>query len=417
MADNKLTNINTNKDVFALSVDKAGEQLERIVTTYLEKNEDGSYVIPFNRQRPIMLMGPAGIGKTDAPKQAAQKLGIGFVSYSMTHHTRQSALGLPKIIEKDYADGSSLTTEYTMSEIISAVYDEIKKTGNPNGILFLDEINCISESLSAVMLQLFQNKTLGQSKIPDGWVLVMAGNPPEYNKSVKRFDAVTRDRLRIINVIPDAKAWLAYAEDKSLNSAVVSYISSNEDKIYCFDSAAMQVVTPRGWEELSINLDSFEKHDFPITAELVSEFIGVPSVASEFYAYYEMIKKHITEKDIDDIVEGNASKKLIDNIKECRGSSKYMLITCLKRRLRILSAAKDYERATKAMDNIVDFINNLYGGSGEIELFMGGILSDAEVVKMTVATHNEKFSKYLNDVVNTSAEIKTGIKRRRKEIS
>ena len=95
----------TDTDVkFALPVDKAGEQLRRIVTTYLAKNEDGSFVIPFNRQRPVMLMGHAGIGKTDAPRQAAEELGIGFVSYSMTNHTRQSALGLPKIIDKDYSD-------------------------------------------------------------------------------------------------------------------------------------------------------------------------------------------------------------------------------------------------------------------------------------------------------------------------
>lgn len=362
-----------------------------------------------------MLMGPAGIGKTDAPKQAAEELGVGFVSYSMTHHTRQSALGLPKIVEKDYKDLSSLTTEYTMSEIISSVYDEIKRTGNPNGILFLDEINCISESLSAAMLQLFQNKTLGQSCLPEGWVLVMAGNPPEYNKSVKSFDAVTRDRLRIINVVPDAKAWLSYAEKRELNSIVVSYICSNEDKIYCFDSSEMQIVTPRGWEELSINIDAFEKHGFPITAEFISEFIGIPSVASEFYSYYELIKKYITEKDIDDIINGKVSKELLKNIKECRRNNKYMLITSLKRKLRMMSSAKAYEKASKAMDNIVDFINQLYDNNGEMELFMSSILSDAEIVKMTVATHNECFSKYLKDVVAVGAEIKTKIRSRKKE--
>ena len=67
MANTKKLNAGAANTAFALSVDKAGEQVRRIVSTYLEKNKDGSYVIPFNRQRPIMLMGPAGIGKTDAP--------------------------------------------------------------------------------------------------------------------------------------------------------------------------------------------------------------------------------------------------------------------------------------------------------------------------------------------------------------
>ena len=417
MTNNTKTLTNAADTRFALSVDKAGEQLRRIVSTYLEKNKDGSYVIPFNRQRPVMLMGAAGIGKTDAPRQAAEELGIGFVSYSMTHHTRQSALGLPKIIEKEYGENTELTTEYTMSEIISAVYDEIERTGNPNGILFLDEINCISESLSAVMLQLFQNKTLGQSRIPEGWVLVMAGNPPEYNKSVKLFDAVTRDRLRIINVVPDAEAWLAYAESRNLNSTVVSYISSNNDKIHCFDSNAAQIVTPRGWEELSINLDSFEKHNYPVNAELVAEFIGIPSVASEFFDYYDMMKKNVTEKDIEDIINGKVTSKLLEAIKNCKNNIKYMLITCLKRALRNYSEQKNYDQATVAMDNIVEFLNKAYGSSGEIELFMSGILSDAEIVKMTIMTHNQNFSKYLNEVVNTGSAIKTELKQRRKAVN
>ena len=35
-------------------------------------------------------------------EQIAQELKVGLVSYSMTHHTRQSALGLPFIEHKVY---------------------------------------------------------------------------------------------------------------------------------------------------------------------------------------------------------------------------------------------------------------------------------------------------------------------------
>ena len=79
----------------------------------------------------------------------------------MTHHTRQSAIGLPFISEHQYGDETYRTTEYTMSEIIASVYDKMKETGKHEGILFLDEINCVSETLAPSMLQFLQIKTFG----------------------------------------------------------------------------------------------------------------------------------------------------------------------------------------------------------------------------------------------------------------
>ena len=58
------------------------------------------------------------------------------------------------------------------------------------------------------MLQFLQNKTFGTHRLPAGWVVVAAGNPPEYNKSVRDFDVVTLDRVRQIQVEADLSVWL-----------------------------------------------------------------------------------------------------------------------------------------------------------------------------------------------------------------
>ena len=118
-------------------------------------------------------------------EQIAQELGIALVSYSMTHHTRQSALGLPFIEEKEYEGKNYRVSEYTMSEIIASIYDVMRESGIKEGILFLDEINCVSETLAPSMLQFLQYKVFGRHQVPEGWVIVTAGNPPEYNKSVR----------------------------------------------------------------------------------------------------------------------------------------------------------------------------------------------------------------------------------------
>lgn len=42
-----------------------------------------------------------------------------------------------------------------MSEIIASVYRKIEEGGRKEGILFIDEINCVSETLAPTMLQFF----------------------------------------------------------------------------------------------------------------------------------------------------------------------------------------------------------------------------------------------------------------------
>ncbi|MGN1415781.1 MAG: AAA family ATPase [Oscillospiraceae bacterium] len=394
----------------SVTIAQAKDQLEMICRTYLETDDSGKSVIPVNRQRPIMLMGPAGIGKTDIPKQAAEELGLGYVSYSITHHTRQSALGLPKIVSRSYNGENISTTEYTASEIVTSVRDEIERTGNPNGILFIDEVNCASETLAAPMLQLFQNKTLGQSKIPDGWILVMAGNPPEYNKSVKEFDAVTRDRLRVINIVPDSGAWLGYAAEKKLHPIITSYITSDNSKLYCFDENDNSIVTPRGWEELSITLNSYEKHGFPVTIDVVEQFIAVPTVAGEFFDYYRLVKETITEEEIDLIVNGKATSDMVSRLKKCSVNIRFMLIECMRRKLHLAAASGDMKNASAMMDNISDFVEKLYGKNGEIEIFMSGILVDGDIVKAALVTQNQRFGRYLDNVTSAESNIKKKMK-------
>ena len=123
-------------------------------------------------------MGPPGIGKTQIMEQAARECGVALVAYTITHHTRQSAVGLPFIRQKHYGDRDVSVTEYTMSEIIASIYEKMEATGLQEGILFIDEINCVSETLAPTMLQFLQCKTFGNQAVPAGWVIVAAGNPP-----------------------------------------------------------------------------------------------------------------------------------------------------------------------------------------------------------------------------------------------
>lgn len=294
-----------------MNIKEAKQEIKNTVKAYLLK-ENGEYKISSIRQRPILLMGPPGVGKTQIMEQIARECGIGLVSYTITHHTRQSAVGLP-FIEKQQFEGKQYSvTEYTMSEIIASIYKKMKDTGLREGILFIDEINCVSETLAPTMLQFLQCKTFGNQKVPEGWIIVAAGNPPEYNKSVRDFDVVTLDRVRRIDITSDYEAWKEYAREQKIHSAILSYLELHPANFYRMetDVDGMRFVTARGWEDFSNLLYSYESLQIPVNEEIIYEFLRQEDVAEDVAAYLELYQSYKDDYGIEEILQGKVSTEI-----------------------------------------------------------------------------------------------------------
>lgn len=300
-----------------MNILRAKQEIIRTVKAYLAKDEDGQYLIPAMHQRPILLMGPPGIGKTAIMEQAASECGISLVSYTITHHTRQSAIGLPYLTKRKYGGKEMTITEYTMSEIIASVYDKIEETGLQEGILFIDEINCVSETLAPTMLQFLQRKSFGSHQVPSGWVIVAAGNPPEYNKSVRDFDVVTLDRLKRIDVQEDYAVWKQYAYRRQMHPAILSYLDIKKQHFYTFETTVdgQAFVTARGWEDLSQFLLTCEKLELPIDESVILEYIQHPNIARDFAAYYDLFKKYQSDYHVEEILAGKLPASVVERLK------------------------------------------------------------------------------------------------------
>lgn len=401
------------------TIQQAKQRLRESIRLYLQKDEAGQYVLPQNKQRPIYLEGPAGLGKTEVVRQAAQEAGIGFVSYSMTHHSRQSAIGLPAIVEKEFGGETYKATEYTMSEIVEAVWNERRK-GFAEGILFADEVNCISETLTAAMLQFLQNKTFGPHRIPEGWIIVAAGNPPEYNKSVRAFDAVTRDRLRAIRVRPDLKAWVDYAVQKGMHPVVIQYVREHSAEFYCFsvEKGQQQIVTPRGWEDLSNTLRLYEENGFSVDEALITEFLQCEKTALGFLNYYRTVRSLLTQEEIQAILSGKTEDQLAAKLRNYSFQERWAALTVLlgaleweigsvlekvtahDKRYRELKSGKPttgersaFDEQTAALDAALDrvrdrigiflsFVNESFGAGREAEIAIQMLLENEQVQKL-----------------------------------
>lgn len=295
-----------------MNIKEAKTQIKNSMIAYFSKDEFGNYIIPIEKQRPIFMIGAPGIGKTAIMKQIAEELGVGLVSYSMTHHTRQSALGLPIIKKKTYNGVEYDISRYSMSEIIASAYDMMEDTGIKEGILFLDEINCVSETLAPSMLQFLQYKVFGQHRLPDGWIVVTAGNPPEYNKSVREYDIVTLDRLKVINVEPNFDVWKEYALNNNIHGSILSFLEIKKEFFYIVETTAegKNYVTARGWEDLSKMIYLYEKNDIKVDETLISQYIHHKEVSKEFAVYYDLYNKYKSDYQIANIVNGNTTEDI-----------------------------------------------------------------------------------------------------------
>ncbi len=314
-----------------MNIKQAKEEIKHTVQAYLSKDAFGEYKIPAVRQRPVLLIGPPGIGKTQIMEQIARECEIGLVAYTITHHTRQSAVGLPFIKEEQYDGKTYSVTEYTMSEIIASVYRKIEEGGRKEGILFIDEINCVSETLAPTLLQFLQCKTFGNQAVPEGWIIAAAGNPPEYNKSVRDFDMVTLDRVRCMNIEADLGVWKEYAREKRLNSAILSYLELRPKNFYRVeaDVDGLQFVTARGWEDLSNLMDVYEELGIPVDEEIIHEFLRHEDVAEDVSAYFDLYKKYQDDYGIAEILEGKVKPSVYARIDQAAFDERLSVVNLL----------------------------------------------------------------------------------------
>lgn len=350
-----------------MNIQEAKDEIVRTVRAYTAKDDAGCFRIPVVRQRPVFLVGPPGIGKTAIMEQAAEECGVGLVAYTITHHTRQSAVGLPQLVKRQFEGREYTMTEYTMSEIVGSVYEYQERTGRKEGILFIDEINCVSETLAPTMLQFLQYKTFGNHKVPKGWVIVAAGNPPECNRSVRELDMAAMDRVRTLEVEADFSVWKDYALSRGIHPAILSYLELHPENFYkvTLTHDKREFVTARGWEDLSVLLLEYERQGLLVSPAFMEEFLRNPRIAADFDAFYRLCRTYAGIYRIMELADGKLKeteqKELSEQMKAAPGEARCMFVRHLlaaasERMTSYGTARKGYERKKEVFAQFISYM-------------------------------------------------------------
>ena len=261
------------------------------------------------------------------------------------------------------------------------------ESGKERGILFLDEFNCASETLRPAMLQLLQSKSFGPHALPDGWMLVLAGNPSEYNASAVALDPVMADRMRLLWLAPDYPAWRSYMVERNVHPMVLSYLDDHRSHFYVFekDREGTGLVTARGWEDLSILLRMMEEKNFPVDLTFVSQFLQSSKVARGFYTYYEQYSELLHSGIIDRILRGERLDEAEREVAAMPFGQRWALTCVLLLRLENLCADKRAE-AGRAMETVLRFYQHCPECQPQLEFLLNG-LTNSDPCAMHIAVN------------------------------
>ena len=323
-------------------------------------------------------------------------------------------MGLPFIVKKNYGEEEFSVTEYTMSEIISSVYDKMEKTGLREGILFIDEINCVSETLAPMMLQFLQGKTFGNQKVPEGWIIVTAGNPPEYNKSVREFDVVTLDRIKKIDVEADFDVWKEYAYRQGIHPAVISYLELRRKNFYRVENTVDGKIfaTARGWEDLSRLIQVYEILGKTVDREVVYQYIQHKMIAKDFAGYLALYYKYRTDYKVEDILKGQWDSITLGKIRTASLDEHLSIVSLLNGKLGQLFTECYLMDAylTKLYEYMVYFRENQDSLTAEDLLKKAASDLEADKKSELLTKQQERIQKRVVSFFEKAAGLKTGEK-------
>ena len=190
-------------------------------------------------------------------------------------------------------------------------------------------------------------------------MIVTAGNPPEYNNSVREFDIVTWDRLKRIDVEPDYSVWKEYAYKSGIHASIITYLDIKKADFYKIETTVdgKSFVTARGWSDLSDMINLYEQNGITVNEKLISQYLQNKKVAKDFAIYYDLFNKYKSDYQVDKILDGKAGTDIEARAKGSRFDERLSLLGLILDA--ITAELKDIYNTEMAMTELLSTLKNV----------------------------------------------------------
>ena len=294
----------------------------------------------FNKQRPVFLWGPPGIGKSELVAGITEDLGGHMIDLRLGQMEPTDLRGIP-FFQKDKGVMDWAPPIDLPSEELASQY--------PVVVLFLDEMNSAAPAVQAAGYQLILNRRIGKYVLPKNVVIVAAGNRESDKGVTYRMPSPLANRFVHLEMRVDHASWEHWAVQNQIHKDVVGYIGFSKQDLFDFDprAASRSFATPRSWTFVSELLD--DDMDNSTLTDLIAGTVG-EGVAVKFMAHRKVAGQM---PKAEDVLEGKV-KEL--SVKEVSAQYSLAISLCYELQTRFLAANKDKTKLAAWYPNANNFL-------------------------------------------------------------
>lgn len=205
------------------------------------QNEVAEILLNIATVRPVFLWGAPGIGKSALVEKFAEDVGLPCVSMLGSQLAPEDIIGIPRI--------NGETSEFLPPKMIAR---------KEPYLLFLDELNACSQEVQKAFYSLIHEKRIGEYHLPEGSIVIGAGNRAQDNAIVKTMSSALVNRMFHVQLTVNTKQWLSWAYEAGIHPWVTDYITERPDHLFSEPPKTEEPYsTPRSWHMLSDALKAY----------------------------------------------------------------------------------------------------------------------------------------------------------------
>lgn len=340
----------------------------------------------FKSQRPVMLWGPPGIGKSEVVAGLGESLNREVIDVRLALWDPTDLKGIP------FYNPESNAMDW-------APPIELPQDPESTAILFFDELPSAVPAVQAAAYQLIHNRRVGRYVLPRGVDMVAAGNREGDRGVTYKMPKPLANRFLHLEMAVDFDSWFEWAVDRGVHPDVVGYLGFSKQDLMSFDPRSPEhaFATPRSWKFVSDLLDDEDEGGISddTLADLVTGAVG-DGMCYKFMAHRKVASKMPKPGEV---LEGKVKTLDFKDV-----SALYSLTMSLCYELRERSSKKNDKWYTN-IDNYFNFMmdnfpTELVVMGAKVMLYNYNLNPEPDKMK----SFDRFFEKYGKYIINASTE-------------